>query len=213
MFKKYHINIIIACVLVGIIIRLTYKILQVRREVELLRAVSEFEDCQQKTLGGTNRFIKKETTKIAYLYHAHSGWATYTKVGVFPDRLVWEYEEIFNACHLKDSCQYDVREFDELINKLSMMHFSLIDNREICDGGAGYQYSFEADTQCYLSYSNSDYISGDYYLMERVIREFIEKHKPQCQILFGKYSGQPHENALKGEFKVLPKELQVFKVE
>ncbi len=59
MLKSPHLTIIIACVLVGIIILLTYKILQVRREIELLRAVSESEECQQKTLGGTNLFIPK----------------------------------------------------------------------------------------------------------------------------------------------------------
>ena len=50
--------------------------------------------------------------------------AIHTSVSLYPDHLVWGYNEMRNECSLKDSCQYDREEFDKLVNELAEIRFS-----------------------------------------------------------------------------------------
>jgi aconitase B len=70
------------------------------------------------------------------------------------------------------------------------------------NGGAGFEYYFEKDSNCYLQYSDSYQLSGEYQEVDKLIKHFIETHKTQCEILFEKFSNEPHEHAHFGEWKI-----------
>lgn len=155
--------------------------------------------------------IKTETTKITYYHHTNSGEAVYTTVMLYPDRLVWIHDEARNGFCLKDSCRYDKEEYEKLLKDLSSIHFSTISHYDGMVGGEGYDYSFESDTECYLSYCDSYYFIGNYQKVAYIVQDFITKHKTSCQMLFEKYSKMPHERAFMGELQELPQELERYK--
>lgn len=156
-------------------------------------------------------FIKAETTKI--IYSVSSGCCTASsEIKIYRNHIVWEYNERINKLALRDSCKYDEICFLSLIKELSEIHFTVIKSPNIICGHAGYAYSFEINSQCYLSYSSSYMFSENYCQVKNIIQHFIEKHKTKAQILFEKYSKMPHEHALRGEFLILPKELQKYQV-
>lgn len=155
--------------------------------------------------------IRVGTTKIRYQYHTNSGMARYSDYQIFRDSIVWNYYEARNHCHLKDMCIYDKSVFNKLIKELSEKRFSgTFDLRDRNDGGAGFYYYFEEDSLCYLQYNESYQLSGEYQEVDYLIKQFIENHKTQCEILFEKYSNKPHEKALYGEFQSLPPKLQEY---
>lgn len=157
--------------------------------------------------------IKVTTTKITYKVHTNSGMARYSYYQIFKDSLVWDYFEARNHCHLKDLTKYGRADYDTLLNKLSKLRFSGICNlKEISIGGAGYDYSFEENFNCYLHYNDSYQLYGEYQEVNNLITLFIENHKTQCEILFEKYSSEPHEQALFGDFKNLPTKLRKYVV-
>lgn len=157
--------------------------------------------------------IKVSTTKITCKFHTNSGMARYSVYQIFKDSLVWEYFEARNHCHLKDLTKYGRADYDTLLKKLSKLRFSGTCNlKEISVGGAGYDHSFEENSNCYLHYNDSYRLSGEYQEVNNLITLFIEKHKTQCEILFEKYSSEPHEQALFGEFKNLPTKLRKYVV-
>jgi hypothetical protein len=157
--------------------------------------------------------IKASTTKVTYKYHTNSGKARYSEYLIFKDSLVWDYYEVRNHCHLKDICKYDRSNFDKLIKELSEKKFSgTCDLREMSVGGAGFKYYFEKDSNCYLQYSDLYQLSGEYQEVDKLIKHFIETHKTQCEILFEKFSNEPHEHAHFGEFRSLPQELHKYVV-
>ena len=132
---------------------------------------------------------------------------------IFKDSLVWNYYEVRNHCHLKDICKYDRSNFDKLIKELSEKKFSGTCNlREMSVGGAGFEYYFEKDSNCYLQYSDSYQLSGEYQEVDKLIKHFIETHKTQCEILFEKFSNESHEHAPFGEFRSLPQKLHKYVV-
>lgn len=181
---------------------------------ELEKAIIEFEKQFVKCfpIELSDSFpIKVSTTKITCQFHTNSGMARYSDYQIFKDSLVWNYYEARNHCHLKDLCKYDRADYDTLLNKLSKLKFSGSCNlKEICVGGAGYNYSFEENSQCYLNYNDSYLLSGKYQEVDYLLNHFIETHKTQCEILFEKYSKEPHEQALFGEFKNLPRKLHKY---
>lgn len=157
--------------------------------------------------------IKASTTKIIYTYHTNCGRARYSEYQIFRDSLVWDYYEARNHCHLKDVCRYERDDYDELIKTLSEWKFSGNCNlKEVSAGGAGYGYYFEDNTQCYLHYNDSYQLAGEHNKVDQLIKQFIENHKTQCEILFEKYSNEPHEQALFGEFQSLPPKLLKYVV-
>ena len=156
--------------------------------------------------------IDTKTSKITYNHHTNSGMAIYTTIQIFQDSLVWDYIEARNDCRLKDICKYDKEEFNKLIKELSKIKFSATDEPNSLCGGAGYSYSFETNSERYLYYDDSSSLSGDYRKVSDLIQQFIWAHKTKCEILFDEYSRMPHERGHFGEFKILPKELQKYKV-
>lgn len=155
--------------------------------------------------------IKVSTKKITCKFHTNSGMARYSEYQIFKDSLVWNYYEARNHCHLKDLCKYYRADYDTLMKELSKLKFSGTCNlKEISVGGAGYDYSFEDNSQCYLHYNNSYLLSGEYQKVDQLLNHFIETHKTQCEIFFEKYSKEPHEQAPFGEFKELPRRLYKY---
>ena len=154
--------------------------------------------------------IKKGTTKINYSQYSNSGLAILTTVNMYPDHLVWGYNEMRNECSLKDSCQYDREEFDKLISELAEIKFSAKEIDNPSSGGSGYGYSFETEKGRYFYYNSQSKMSGNYEKASNLILQFIKAHKTQCEILFEKYARMPHERAMFGEFTELPEELMPY---
>lgn len=156
--------------------------------------------------------IKRQTTKISYHHHTNSGMAIYTTVKLYPDYLVWEYNEARNDCRLKDSCRYNKKDFEILVMKLSEIEFSATDLHDHRVGGAGYSYSFVVNGECYLYFDNLYQFSGNYQTVQDLIQQFIKSHPTPCELLFKKLSKEPHERGPFGEFSELPQELERYQV-
>lgn len=154
--------------------------------------------------------IDINTDKITYYYHTGSGMATYKTIEIYPDSLVWEYIEARNDCSLKDVRTYDKVEFDNLINELSHIQFSAMDNSLIIYGNSGFSYSFEINSNKYFYFQDDYKFTGNYRKVFSIINHFINTHKTECEILFEKYSRMPHIRGEFGEFQTLPDELQKY---
>jgi len=190
----------------------TIKLLADDLEKEIIESEKLYVRCFPEELSDSFP-IKVSTTKITYQFHTNSGMARYSYYQIYKDSLVWDYFEARNHCHLKDLTKYGRADYDTLLNKLSKLRFSGTCNlKEISVGGAGYDYSFEENSNCYLHYNDSYQLSGEYQEVNNLITLFIENHKTQCDILFEKYSSEPHEQALFGEFKNLPTKLHKYAV-
>ena len=128
--------------------------------------------------------IMEETTKITYRHHSNSAMCIYTTVEIYPEYLVWKYEEARNDCYLIDTCCYKKEDYDKLLKELSTIKFSAIHNKYRYIGGPGYRYSFEVDTVSYLYFDDSYQFSGDYDKATTLIQQFIKSHQTRCEILF-----------------------------
>lgn len=156
--------------------------------------------------------IKKETTKISYRRHTNSGMAITTTVKLYPDYLVWEYNEARNDCRLRDTCRYNKRDFEKLVMQLSKIEFSATDIHDDRVGGAGYSYSFVVNAERYLYFDNLYQLSGDFQTVQDLIQQFIKSHPTKCEILFKKLSKKPHKKGHFGVFDELPQKLERYKV-
>lgn len=168
-------------------------------------------NCQSRSNTSYSCPIFLNTTKITYSHHTNSGIAIYTTITIHEDHLVWEYVEARNNCSLIDSCSFSKKEFKELITDLSKVQFSAIDAHDYSVGGEGYSYSFESASDQYFYYDSSYKLSGNYSDASSLIQQFINAHKTDCEMLFKKLSGMPHEQGEFGEFKTLPKELEKYR--
>jgi len=156
--------------------------------------------------------IKQRTTKILYRHHSNSTMCIYTTVEIYPEYLVWKYQEARNDCYLMDTCRYKKEDYDKLLKELSTIKFSAKRNKYHRIGGPGYSYSFEIDSVRYLFFDVSYQFSGDYNKLQDLLQQFIKSHQPRCEILFKKYSKWPHRKGWYGEFRRLPGRLQKYKV-
>lgn len=156
--------------------------------------------------------IKEGTTKISYSHHTGSGIAIYTSVDIYPDSLVWNYNEARNNCDLEDVCKYNRKEFEEMIQILSAVSFTIKEPASFPLGGSGFGYNFEDEEGCYLNFGRNYQLSGNYQEVYRVIQRFINSHKTECEKLFEQLSKKPHERAHFGEFKELPIELKKYQM-
>ena len=168
--------------------------------------------CSQLRMKSSSCPISSKTTKITYSQYTNSGEAISTTTTILEDCLIWEYHEIRNNCHLKDSCRFERAAFEELIKDLSTIHFSAKDAHDYSSGGAGYGLSFEANADRYFSYNSSYKLSGDYDHVTSLIQQFIESHKTECELLFERLAKEPHEQGDFGEFMILPEELEKYRV-
>lgn len=157
--------------------------------------------------------ISSATTKISYHQSTNSGVARYTSFVLYEDSLVWTYTEARNNCSLSDVCRYDKNEFLELVNKLSAIRFSVQTVKHHPIGGGGYSFSFEDRSGRYLLYGNFDKLTGDYRQVSSLIQSFIDTHRTKGESLFRELSAKPHTEAKFGEFLVLPKDLEKYRVE
>lgn len=131
--------------------------------------------------------IKEDTTKIIYYCHTGSGLAISMTVELYPDHLVWTYNDARKR-HREHKVYDQEREyFEKLVKELSTIRFSARDRRPHPTGGAGYSYSFEVDAERYLSFDNFHQFSGDYKKVQNLIMQFIEEHG-QYITLFEEYS-------------------------
>lgn len=156
--------------------------------------------------------ISAETTKITYYHHTNSGIAISTKVEICEDHLIWDYHEMRNGCHLKDTCKYDKNDYIRLTNDLSMIRFSAKDAHDTSSGGEGYAFAFEKDSKQYFYYNDTFKLSGDYEQVRTLVLQFIDAHKTECELLFERLSKAPHEKGEMGEFDTLPEELKPYEV-
>ena len=167
--------------------------------------------CISLGLFGSCCRVKKETTKISYFHHTNSGAARYTSVGIGPTLLRWSYSEARNNVHMRDSVEYDEKEFNDLIDKLSKISFYIgEEDRRL--GGAGFSFSFKDNDDTYLSFDSSQISSEECQEVVNLIRQFISIHQTRCEQLFKKYASKPHKRAHFGEFDVLPQELEKYLV-
>ncbi len=151
--------------------------------------------------------VKAETTKITYTAYSNSGMAIHTDVQLFPDHLVWEYREMRTDCHLTDTFRYDRADYDALVARLSAISFSARDVDDYSSGGDGYAFAFDDQSGTYFHFDDSYSLAGDHEEVSRLILSFIEEHRTECEVLFKRLSGMPHERSLYGEFETLPTEL------
>lgn len=156
--------------------------------------------------------IKQGTTKILYRHHSNSAMCIYTTVEIYPEYLVWKYEEARNNCNLIDTCCYKKEDYDKLLKELSAIKFSATRNKYRRIGGPGYSYSFEVDSVRYLFFDDSYQYSGDYNKVQDLLQQFIKSHQTRCEILFNRQSKWPHLKGWYGEFRRLPKRLQKYQV-
>ena len=143
---------------------------------------------------GGSRPISSETTKITYYHHTNSGIAISTKVEMNEDSLTWEYYEARTGLRLRDTSKFDKNDFTELVNELSLVHFSAKDAHDTSSGGDGYAIAFEQDAKQYFVYNDSYKLAGDYKKVESLILQFIETHKTECEKRMEELSKEPHES-------------------
>ena len=157
--------------------------------------------------------IDPNTKAIYYAWHSNSGLAISTSVSIYPDSLIWYYEESRNSTAFQDVVKYNRNDFNALISTLSQYTITIYPvNQQPTLGGSGFSYSFVNETKNYLSYDNFTSISGTNDVNNE-IQKFIENHKTKCQKEFERLAKKPHEKADFGEFRTIPKSLRRYLVE
>ena len=120
--------------------------------------------------------IKMETTKIVYTYYSNSGTAIITKMEVTHDSIVRDRKDYRQGLHQRTSVKIDGKDFDELINLLSTISFSVKNIDDASAGGSGWAYSFKTSNGRYMYYNSKDKLSGNYQEVIKAISQFIENH-------------------------------------
>jgi len=151
--------------------------------------------------------IKRETTKITYRRHTGSGLAISMTVELYPDHLVWTYNDARERHREQKACDYEREYYEKLVKELSTIQFSARDRRPHPTGGAGYSYSFEVNGERYMRFDNFHQLFGDYNDVQNLILKFIEEHG-QGETLFGKYSKTALEKGRLGKYRKFPQKLQ-----
>jgi hypothetical protein len=120
--------------------------------------------------------IKMETTKIVYTYYTNSGTAITTKLEISRDTIVRDWKDYRHNQHQQTSVKLDGKDFDELINLLSTIQFSVKNIDDTSSGGSGWAYSFETADGRYMYFNSKDKLSGNYEEVIKIISQFIENH-------------------------------------
>lgn len=120
--------------------------------------------------------IKMETTKIVYTYYTNSGTAITTKMEITRDSLVRDWKDYRQHLHQRTSVKIDRKDFDELINLLSTISFSVKNIDDTSAGGSGWAYSFETANGRYMYFNCKDELSGNYEEVIKAISQFFGNH-------------------------------------
>ena len=160
-----------------------------------------------------NHPIKKETTKIEYYHWSGSGSAISEEYGIYTNKIVWEYVEARNNFHLRDSITYDSKDFDELIDALSRIRFSVRASEYSRGvGGSVFRYTFSIDSTNYLIFDKENEFSGDIDAVRTLIMNFIKNHPTKAESVFHELAEKPHQKGEFGVFKKVPKKLKKYQV-